>query len=510
MSSSGATRNRSWMRPLHHRRHLCEAAHIHSSGKLVQSMSTSRSVLRLATAALLVTVLTIASAGPAQSADSVGIGQRYNDGLDSRHATSSFVDASKAVGYGGRAWNSGRDATSAWTDMRSAAIVGFFGHANAGVFQVDEGATNDTDQFIGAGFETDVVSQSPTMRWWGEYLPYADVDDVKLAVLAGCYTSKSDDYFGKFADIGARKGVDAVIGFNGLVYYPSKCTDCAYSGNYFWQRFSLYARRGNTISVALDKGRTDLIAKEGSGGGWGTHRIGGSVASPGSVRLDPADDGEPATSQPLGMQPYSLSSLSVSRATQQASPLGGTTEYDTTAGVSYRRLTDSGKVLDVTAPASYAGDVTLGLDEAEVIARDFVTSESHSLADWRLTESSTTAHADGQELASFEWRTLTPSGVPGAESTTVEVDRRTGAVTYLNHVWANPRVTEFRIDRAAALEVVARLVDVTGSDVTAARDVWDRPRWTVTVDRGLDGLTPDVDRIVVDGSTGEVVFRTTA
>jgi hypothetical protein len=362
---------------------------------------------------------------------------------------------------------------------------------------------------MGAGLETDVVSTDSRFRWWGEYLPFTDVDDVRLAVMAGCYTANAHPSFGQFSDIGTRKGIDSIVGFPGLVYYPSTCTNCAYSGNYFWERFSLYAKNGNTVANALSKARTDLVGKEGSAGGWGTYQIAGSVPSPGSVRITPVGAGTAMTSQPLGVDPYSMSSLTVATSTSGTSPMGETQEVETTEGISYRRLAATSKLLDVAAPASTDGAITLSVADAETAARGFVERESNTLDGWALVDSRTMSHTDGERLAAFEWRVLN-EGVPGADIVTVEVDRRTGAVTYFSHVWANPDASEFALTADEATAIASGLVDVAGAQVSAAPDVWNRPRWTVTVDRGLDGLVPDVDRLVIDGLTGDVLFNTTA
>ena len=456
-----------------------------------------------------VSVAALIASQPAYSADSQGIGQRYDDGLDSRHSATSFINAAKSVGYTGSAWTAGRSAASAWTDTRGAAVVGYFGHANAGVFQVDEGATDSTDQFIGAGLETDVASTDSRFRWWGEYLPFTDVDDVRLAVMAGCYTANADPGFGQFAGIGPRKGIDSVVGFTGLVYFPAACTSFTYSGNYFWERFALHAKAGNTVAIALSKARTDLVAKEGDAGGWGAYRVGGSVASPGSVRLTPAGAGTGLTSRPLGIDPYSVSSLTVTSSTTGTSPMGSTQEFETAEGVAFRRFAANGELIDATAPASTIGEVTLNLTEAQAVARAFVENESNDISGWKSTDSRTTSHSDGESLAAFEWRPLV-HGVPGAEMIAVEIDRRTGAVTYFSHAWADPQTDEFAVTADQARAIVGDLVDTTDARVTATADVWNRPRWTVTVDRGIDGLVPDIDRVVVDGHTGDILANTTA
>jgi hypothetical protein len=86
----------------------------------------------LVSLSLGVSILTLTMVGPAHSEDSQGIGQRYNDGLDSRHSATSLINAAKAVGYSGTAWTGGRSATNAWNDGKGAAMIGYFGHANAG------------------------------------------------------------------------------------------------------------------------------------------------------------------------------------------------------------------------------------------------------------------------------------------------------------------------------------------------------------------------------------------
>lgn len=456
-------------------------------------------------------VLSLISSAPSHSADSQTVGQRYQDGLDSRHSASSLTSAAKSVGYTGNAWTGGRSATNAWNDALSAQVIGYFGHANAGAFQVDEGATNATDQFIGAGFETDVVSLDSRFRWWGEYWPFADVDDVKLAVMAGCYTANEDEIFGQFSEIGKRKGIDSVVGFAGLVYYPANCTDCVYSGNYFWDRFSVYAKNGNTVSNALSKAKTDLVAKEGDAGGWGAWRIGGSVTSPGSVKLKPAGSGTELTSHPAGISPYTLSGLDITGAAPGTSAMGPTTEVDTGEGVSFRRLAETDELLDVTAPASTKGDTALTLEQAETAARTFMATEWRTLGTtWELVERASIDHSAGEKLASFQWRRVSADGVLGAAIAMVEVDRRTGAVTYFSHTRATPSATSFSVSEAEALDAAAAVIDTARGDVSLVKDVWNRPRWTVTVDRGLDGLVPDVDRVVIDGVTGEVLAQTTA
>jgi hypothetical protein len=453
----------------------------------------------------------LGSPSASQSAEARAVAQRFNDGLDSRHSASSLVSAAKAVGYTGTAKTSGTSADAAWVDAAGSQVIGYFGHANAGVFQVDEGSTNETDQFIAAGRDAEVVSTDSRLRLWSEYLPVVDVDDVRLAILAGCDTAHADPFLGDFSSMGMSRGIDSIVTFKQKVYYPSKCTDCVYSGNYFWGRFSAYAKAGDSVATALSRARTDLIGKEGDGGGWGSYRITGSVSSPGTVRLKPAGSGEPLTSRPLGVDPFIVDSLAVHSSRTGTSPMGETTEVETAEGIQYRRLTSTGELIDVVAPASTVGELTLDLDAAERVARHFVGEHARAVSPTSiLVQRGLAEHGAGQELAVFHWRASTVDELPGADYLVVEVDRRTGAVTYFAHATDRPSSDDFRLTADQAVDVVSALTSVDGADISVTQDVWDRPRWTVTVDRGLDGLVPDIDRFVIDGDSGEVLSATTA
>jgi len=53
---------------------------------------------------------------------------------------------------------------------------------------------------------------------------------------------------------------------------------------------------------------------------------------------------------------------------------------------------------------------------------------------------------------------------------------------------------------AAALEEAGE-----GKVKEARADVWDRPRWAVTIDQGKGESTPRLVEVVVDGVTGKVL-----
>jgi hypothetical protein len=458
---------------------------------------------------LLAPTLLVLTGTASGAADVRSVARTYHDGLDSRHSAAALVGAAKSVGYTGQAYTGGRASTDAWNDGLSASVLGYFGHANAGVFQVQEGANDASDQYIGAGVDTDVVSIDSNFRWWNEYIPFVDADHVRLAVLAGCYTANSHAAFGDFEVTGTKVGMDAVVAFPGLVYYPSTCTSCVYSGNYFWDRFSTYAKAGNTVSVSLSRARTDLVAKEGSAGGWQAYRVTGSVSSPGSVKLTPPGDGELLTSRPTGVEPYQLDDLTVVGRSHGTSPMGATIEHETAEGITFRRLESTGALLDVAAPASVTGaDGPMSQAAARGAALEFAADHGIAIGtDMELT-SDVTDHGDEQHLAAFSWRSTTPRGLPGSRQVDMEVDLRTGSLTYVA-VTEAPSSGEFAVSQEQARDLVAAMTPTHGAEVTVLGDVWHRPRWTVTVDRGLDGPVPDVERFQIDAATGEVLSRTT-
>ena len=471
-------------------------------------MHTRNVRLLAALATLMVAPSLLLLSSPSEAADARSVARRYNDGLDSRHSAAALVIAAKSIGYTGAAYAGGRSSTDTWNDGLSASVLGYFGHANAGVFQVQEGVTDASDQFIGAGLDSDVVSIDANFRWWREYIPFVDADHVRLAVMAGCYTANHHAGFGDFEEAGTKAGMDAIVAFPGLVYYPSTCTSCVYSGNYYWDRFSAYTKAGDTVSVSLSRARTDLVAKEGSAGGWQAYRITGSVSSPGAVRLRPAADGEPLTARPTGVEPYGVADLTVTSRMPGTSPLGDTVEFETEQGISFRRLAADDALLDLAAPASTTGAQPLvTLAEAQTTAAAFALEHDAGIgARWDLASESM-AHGDGEQLAAFTWRSTNSAGLLANQQVEVEVDRRTGAVTYYA-VTGTETSGGFRITAEQARSAVARLTATDGAEVTVTGDMWHRPRWTVTVDRGLENHVPDVEQFQLDAATGELLSRT--
>jgi hypothetical protein len=475
-------------------------------------------IARGATVLLLLSAAFTLFAPPAYAANEVSLGRRYDDGLDTRLSALHLRDAAASIGYTAGASTIGRTANDAWSDGLNSAVFGLFGHANGGVFQVDEGPTDLEDPWLFAGRSTDVLPLTPNMRSFSEYLPFADVDDMRLLILAGCDTAQQSGY-GDFAAVAEAKGIDAVVVFPELVYYPSTTPGAAigttdYAGNYFWGRFAYHATTGADVRTSLARARTDLVTKEGAASGWDLFVVEGAVANPGAVRLTPADNGQLLDSDPAATTAYSsFSNLSV---TDLAVTEGVAGEQLTTAqtaeGVTVRRHTD-GTVLDAVGVPSRQGAVTLSLEASRSLAATFVSTQAGASATaWQLVDERTATHGGGETLAAFTWRPTVGSVAAGPGRIDVEIDRRTGAVVYYaaSRPTSEPDVVEPRLTQAEALAVVAEFASTAGADVDAELASWDRPTWTVTVDRGHDGAVPDVDRFVLDAVTGLVTARLTS
>lgn len=482
------------------------------------SYGARRTLARAIRPLLVVSVATMVVAtlaGPARAVDNVNIGRRFNDGLDTRYSVTSFTSAAQSMGYTATGDTTGRDVNDVFNDGARSGVLGLFGHANAGIFQTDEGATNAQDSILAAGTTTDVVSPYLNVRFLTEYLPYVDVDDMRLLILAGCDTSLSSAW-GDFNKAAVSRGIDSVISFSGLVYYPATTAGTAvsttnYSGNYFWSRFSYHVKTGVSIGTALARARTDLVAKEGNAGGWDRYVIRGAVTNPGGVKLIPAGSGQPLNSQPLATLPFSTFAQLTPLATTTSQSTDGieVTEVTTAEGVQYRQRPD-GSVLDAVGTPTTSGTVSLSPDEAREAAQRFAQANVPGFTtDWRLVTDEAVSHLEGDAVQLLRWRTV-EAGRAGAREVTIEIDRRTGAVTYLS---ANrgSATADFRLTAADAIaEARAAIGDTTGT-ASAKADTWNASRWLVTIDRGLagrsDAQVPDVDRLEIDARDGTILSR---
>jgi hypothetical protein len=465
---------------------------------------------------LVTSFLVIPFAPSAAAVNQVSIGRLYDDGLDTRLAASRVTSAAAATGYAATAHTAGRDETDAWVDGVGSGVMALFGHGNAGIFQTDEGATSAEDPILAAGLDTDIVNPYAGFRFFSEYLPYVDVDDMRLLIVAGCYTARSDPRFGSFNDIPVRRGVDAVVTFSDLVYFPSSTpgrpvSETDYSGNYFWSRFAYHSQLGNSVSVALSRARTDLVTKEGDAGGWDRYQVHGSVANPGAVRLSPAGSGELLGTDPVPATPFTtVSSLTPVHAQTQGDGAGGLLTAVTTAeGISYR--TDgAGHLIDLVAQPTLHGAIALSEADALTVARRFITANGLTAPPDAVPTTARVSHGPGDALVLIDYRT-TDAGLAGPARLSLEVDLRSGAVVYLATAHGAAResgVTTPVLTRQAAEEIALTALpyaDPVVHSVTA--EVWDRATWTVEVSdpSTADAPFPVRRRISVDGATGEVV-----
>lgn len=459
--------------------------------------------------AMAMTAFALTTAQPSAAAppEATMIGRRFDDGLDSRLSSQEVSRALNSLGYSSVAHAGGHSAADAWSDGLSTAVFGAFGHGNAGIVQTDEGPTDEEDEILAAG---DLLDISAGNLWfWGNYLHYIDVDDMRLAIFAGCYTANTDPEWGSFGTVAEERGVDSVVGFSDLVYFPAECADCNYSGNYFWSRFSTYASQGDTVGTALSKSRADLVAKEGDAAGWDKWRLHGALDRPGDVRLAPAASGTAWNSRPYGIDPFDLVALEAT--SRQANTVEGREVVDvgTTEGVGYRVDNDTGQLLWLSAPTSLRGEESLSDDEVERRALDFARSnvpgfEPFSGAITRTRPS----REEGDAVSGVRWRVTLPSGL-GPEIIEVEVDRRTGAVVYFSAARGAGVATEIGVDGTHAVATAKRaLNDGAAEVVSVVSETWERPTWTVTLDRTGQRRTPDFVRVHVDARSGQVLAKT--
>jgi len=487
-------------------------------------------------------------------------GGLFEDGLDTRLSAQRMGEAARRIGYQSY-WYFGRSAADSWSDGRDSAIYGLFGHGTSGMIQTAEGVNND-DHFVLSGKADTPDPSLGTRYFWKDYAAGLDVDDMKLAILAGCHTASDSSTWGNFGRMGRERGIDSTVSFADFVYYPGTCTgttNCSYAGNYFWERFAAYAEAGDTVSVALSKARQDLVTKEGSAKGWDSAVVFGSSDAPGDVRIAPAGDGQAWDSKPLGIDPFDPFGLTLTWVRDIVVDGTPYTDFVTSQGVSYRTLdptsniqlagpastgtvpalmtsptgastapaviADPGQASNATAPSGTAlptpprrelvwlrapvatqGEVKLGKAAARGAALDFLSSyvARFDRDRFKLVDSKSVSHLDEDALYSFTWRPV-QRGRPGPAVVTAEVDRRTGAVVFLSA--ARPKdVSSTAISVPRQKAIAAALEEAGEGKVKEARaDVWDRPRWAVTIDQGKGESTPRLVEVVVDGVTGKVL-----
>lgn len=447
---------------------------------------------------------TIGQEDRAHAQSATTIGGIWEDGMDTRRSANDVAHAVNRVGYRTSSYLSGRSAQDAWGDARGTAVYGLFGHANGGQIQVGEGVTDASDQIIKAGKIDTLDTSVGNVHYWKDYVPYLDVDFMKVAILAGCYTARRDPNDGDFTTMGPKMGMDAVLGFIDFVYYPSGCVSCTYSGNYLWSRFAVYVEQGDTLQVAISKSVSDLEASEGDDAGWASWYFGGSVDEPEDVRLAPRDDGEGFTSQPAGLDARAAGPGSkVERPVQVGAK--NYRDYRFASGLAHRREADTGRLVWLQRAAKQRGRIRVSKRAARRAARTRAASE----VPWfvgsrkRLVSNMSVRHGKGERIQRFVWRLMSNRAL-GPGMVKIEVDRRAGRVTSFSASRVRPRSRSFEVPRKAAIARARRAVGSRGK-VTARRDVWKSSRWVVTINRGRRGGFPDIVKVMIDGQTGHTL-----
>jgi hypothetical protein len=209
------------------------------------------------------------------------------------------------------------------------------------------------------------------------------------------------------------------------------------------------------------------------------------------------------TSQPLGTNAYTLASLTVTG----SRPLpDGQVEQVTDEGVLLRR-DGQGRLVDLWAQSSTTGDSRVALETLRETSRRFV-DEAAPGADsrWTLETEEELFHLEGERLVRFTWR----SDGATQQIVEVEVDRRTGAVTYLGRATA-PRVsTEEATVTAARAQAIA--LEQSAPDtrvVNVLPHTWGGRSWLVSTERAGHGAAPTLQKLLIDATTGELVHRST-
>jgi hypothetical protein len=474
-------------------------------------LMTKEALVRFAKTALAAAAMTLALAQAAEAADTYVYGRYFNDGLDSRQGAYEFGTATERAGYGLYGSLQGASASDAWYGGLNAAIFADFGHGNAGLFQTDEGATDAEDEIVAAGSHTEPFTPQH-FSYWTEYLPYTDVDKMRLAIVAGCDTANTDVRFGSLPDVGRELGIDSVVTFAELVYYPADCAQsaygCDYSGNYFWKRAGGYLEAGDTVRDALSKATADLVGLDGDPQGWQNWYARGAVDDAAAVTITPTDYGVGYNAHPLGIEPFDPSELVDVDQTTSTVDGRSVIDHSTRQGVSYRTDAATGDLLWLGAPAALSGAVMLTVDQARASALTFVDDNVKwfSADTMDLQEQADMHHGAGDALSRFVWRPREGSAA-GPAYVLVEVDRKTGAVvTFIAE--HKPALSGLpTITRDVAISAAQAAAGLVGEFTHADYQPWDRKRWVITIDHGSRGRFRDVVRVIVDATTGAVLSQ---
>jgi hypothetical protein len=427
-------------------------------------------------------------------------GQRYVDQLDTReHA----LQMHYALGTAGYTNYHGEEASTGLAldyNTRLRQGVFFSGHAGYGRYMAGADGGKFENMFMAERLTLALPSSS-----WSTSPAATELDDVKFAIFAGCYTADEDPfaYSGNFMRVGASKGIDSVVGWtgaNGAQVYGD--IDRSHDGvsNYFWARAAIYFSRGHQFIDVMGLAKTDTFKRFGDDWGWGTHwRVAGAAAWPEYFRIKPAQPG-----QPNGYAERPGARASVANAPRTPAdavaddaniPLERLEERDEAGRLTYYR--------EVASVEGIVGQSLAGLRERAAAFLDANASQVTGRP-WSEVSAETVSPAPGYAIARFTFRPRIDN-VPGPAVALLDLDRRTGRVVSFSLARAaNVRATTFAVGRDEATDIARREAQPDLEIATVVPEIWDQPRWVVT----LKGETPAGtvrQRLTIDATDGSVI-----
>ncbi len=405
-------------------------------------------------------------------------GRVWEDGLDTRLQSQSFVDAAGRAGFTGSSLG-GRLQPADWFDRAAdAQVVGFFGHGNSGLFApADDGSAylyaGSVDAYnhrVGGDLTGATVNLS-------SYLPQ-EIDDVRLLIFSSCYSSQrfSDSYY-SLPEAARLRGVDSALAFKGLIYSPTSTgsrpvAETKYSGGYLWSRVSHHLGDGKSIGVALTRGLNELYAKEGSYAGYHRYVIEGASTAPASVTLRSTAETSPAA----GVDAASVSRWLLARS-------GGSAANDLhereVAADTYARFDAAGRLFDIVGNARTEGADVVDRHAAAELAAVVLSGLSALDIDQLESMLEPVTDVQGERVFRLEWSGITAQGAQRFVS--LDIDRRSGRIVrLLNTQGAAPASSAPDVSRETAIETA--LAAGPGQQTLGAfLNEWTgRDRWIVT------------------------------
>jgi len=409
-----------------------------------------------------------------------GPGAEFDGSMDTRPAASAIGSALSGLGYDNHTELSGQSPQAVIGEAPTAAVIAIFDHANGGImvtggagtrFCGEEGLTGSYTPYKYCG-PRHSASLNPYRFLSLGQLKLITLSRVRLMIFGGCETATNGGrYYGNLMKTAKRLGVHSVIGFSGLIYYPYLGTPNAShrSGDFFWSRFAVYLRKGFTIDAAWHRALADMVTiNKPYGGvtdGYQNLVIGGASPDPGNLQL-------------------------TITGSDAAAVVDQNAEHNR-----------QGDLVEFSANASSSGAIRLSAAGARAAATRFLAEHAPHIASLHLSVVSEhpASHAAGEKLESFTYRSHV-AGVPGPAIALVEVDLRTAKVVFEAAGRATSSSTRFAVTAHEAESAALAAVAGRGVVLSATRDIWSYPRWTVTI-RQPGGL---LGQVQIDAANGRV------